>query len=115
MKTRRVLRLQLAAAMAIASGAAPAWTCGQPLSFLGTIVPAQSPADEVIVITDGTRYVNVTGGTTVRFLSNGQAFTWSFQTGGARIMPFDLGRIAPRGFLNHRVVTYVTDDPLYLG
>jgi hypothetical protein len=100
---------------AITSSAASACTVEQPLSFLGTAVPVQSPADETIVISDATRYVNVTGGETVRFVVGGHAFTWSFQTGGTRIVPFDLGRIAPRGLLNHRVVAYVADDPLYVG
>lgn len=79
------------------------------------MAPAQSPADEVIAITDTTSYVKLTGGTTVRFVAGGRSFTWSFQTGGARIAPFDLERIVPRGFLNHRVVVYLADDPLYQG
>jgi hypothetical protein len=100
---------------ATASNAASAGTAEQALSFLGTAVPGQSPADEVIVISDTTRYVNVTGGETVRFVVGEHSFTWSFQTGGTRIAPFDLGRIAPKGFLNHRVVAYVAEDPLYMG
>jgi hypothetical protein len=51
----------------------------------------------------------------VRFVVGGHAFTWSFQTGGTRLAPFDLERIAPKGLLNHRVVAYVADDPLYVG
>jgi hypothetical protein len=115
MRTRRLLPLFLAAATAAASNAAPACTVEQALDFLGTAVPVQSPADEIIVISDTTRYVNVTGGETVRFIVDGHAFTWSFQTSGTRLVPFDLSRIAPRGLLNHRVVAYVADDPLYLG
>jgi hypothetical protein len=115
MNTRLLLSLSLAATLAIASNAALACHTEQPISFLGTIVPEQSPADEVVVIADATRYVNVTGGTTVRFVAGERSFTWNFETGGARIVPFDLERIAPRGFLNHRVVAYVADDPLYQG
>jgi hypothetical protein len=102
-------------ATAAASNAAPACTVGQALDFLGTAVPVQSPADETIVISDTTRYVRVTGGETVRFVVGGQAFTWRFQTGGTPLVPFDLSRIAPKGLLNHRVVAYVADDPLYVG
>jgi hypothetical protein len=114
MKTRRLLPLLLAAT-ATASNAASACTVEQPLGFLGNAVPVQSPADETIVISDTTRYVNLTGGETVRFVVGGQAFTWRFQTGGTHLIPFDLSRIAPKGLLNHRVVAYVADDPLYLG
>jgi hypothetical protein len=114
-RTRHLLPLLLAAATATAGNAASACTVEQPLSFLGTPVPVQSPADEVIVISDTTRYVNVTGGETVRFVVGEHAFAWSFQTGGTRIVPFDLGRIAPKGWLNHRVVAYVAEDPLYTG
>jgi hypothetical protein len=115
MRTRRLLPLFLAAATASASTAASACTVEQPLDFLGIAAPVQSPADEVIVISDTTRYVNVTGGETVRFVVGGHAFTWSFQTGGTRLAPFDLARITPKGLLNHRVVAYVADDPLYVG
>ncbi|MGJ7917828.1 CzcE family metal-binding protein [Massilia sp. LXY-6] len=115
MRTRQLPPLFLAAAMGIASSAATACTLEQALSFLGTVAPAQSPADEVITITDTTPYVNVSGGSTVRFVAGGRSFTWRFQTGAAHIVPFDLERIAPRGFLNHRVVVYVADDPLYRG
>jgi hypothetical protein len=101
--------------MATASTAASACTVEQALSFLGTDAPESNPADEIIVISDTTRYVNVTGGETVRFVAGEHSFTWSFQTGGTRVAPFDLERIAPKGFLNHRVVTYVAEDPLYMG
>jgi hypothetical protein len=115
MRTGLLLPLLLAATSATAGKASSACTAEQALGFLGTAVPVQSPADEVIVISDTTRYVNVTGGETVRFVVGGHSFTWSFQTGGTRILPFDLGRIAPKGFLNHRVVAYVAEDPLYMG
>jgi hypothetical protein len=115
MRTSRLQALLLAAAMSIANEAALACTVDQPLGFLGTAAPDQSAVDDVAVITPATRYVNVTGGTTVRFIVDGRSFTWSFQTGGARILPFDLARIAPRGLMGHRVVIYVADDPLYLG
>lgn len=98
----------LAAATATAGGLA-----GQPASFRGNAVPAQARADQVIVLTGATRYVNVTGGQTVRFVVGQQAFTWNFENGSAHVAPFDLEDIAPKGLLNHRVTAYVADNPLY--
>ena len=85
----------------------------QPRAFLGKAAPAQASADKVIVITEATRYVNVTGGQTVRFVVGDRSFTWSFQTGSAHVVPFELQSIAPQGMLSHRVVAYVADNPLY--
>lgn len=85
----------------------------QPTAFLGEPAPQQARADQVVVVTDATRYVNVTGGSTVRFVVGERSFTWSFQTGSVEVAPFDLARIAPQGLLNHRVTAYVADNPLY--
>lgn len=115
MRTRRILPLLIAAALVSVTRAAPACPDAQPLGFLGNAEPMQSAPDQVIVIDDGTRYVNVTSGTTVRFVVGERFFTWNFETGGTRVIPFDLERIAPEGFLRHRVVAYVADDPLYQG
>ncbi|WP_371767909.1 CzcE family metal-binding protein [Massilia sp.] len=93
-----------------AAGAAP-----QPRAFLGSAAPVQAAADQVIVITDATRHVNVTGGQTVRFVVGDRTFTWCFQNGSAHVIPFDLQTIAPQGLLRHAVTTYVADNPLYSG
>lgn len=79
----------------------------------GNAVPNQAAADQVVVVTAATRHVNVTGGSTVRFVVGGQSFTWSFQNGTANVVPFDLQLIAPKGLLNHAVTTYVADNPIY--
>lgn len=79
----------------------------------GNAVPNQAAADQVVVLTAATRHVNVTGGSTVRFVVGGQSFTWSFQNGTANVVPFDLQLIAPKGMLNHAVTTYVADNPIY--
>jgi hypothetical protein len=92
-----------------------AGTTPQPRAFLGNAAPAQAAADQVIVITDATRHVNVTGGQTVRFVVGERTFTWCFQNGSAHVIPFDLQAIAPQGLLNHRITTYVADNPLYSG
>jgi hypothetical protein len=111
MKTKLLFPLLIATSLAVAGSAMAA--SAQPLSFLGNAAPAQAAADQVVVITDATRYVNVSGGSTVRFVVGERAFTWSFQNGIAHVVPFDLERIAPKGLLNHPVTTYVSDNPLY--
>lgn len=112
MKTTLLLPILLATALG-AAGSALASGFEQPASFRGNAAPANAPADQVIVITDATRNVNVVGGSTVRFVVNGQSFTWCFQNGTASVIPFDLALIAPKGLLNHRITTYVSDNPLY--
>lgn len=109
MKTKLLLTVLIASTLSTGlAGAAP-----QPDSFLGSAVPAQAPVDRVIVITGATRYVNVTGGTTVRFVVGERSFSWNFQNGTVSLIPFDLGRIAPQGMLDHAVTAYVSDNPLY--
>jgi hypothetical protein len=124
MKTTRIISA-IAAAAAIASFAvSPAsanttdtstvTVSGAQLAFLGNAAPVGS-AERTIVINADTKYVNVEGGSTVRFVIDGQSFAWSFQTGGSHISPFDLARLAPAGALNHKVIVYVSNDPLYMG
>lgn len=113
MKTKLLLPILLAATLSAAGGAASASDFEQPASFRGNAVPATAAVDQVIVITDATRHVNVTGGSTVRFVIGDQSFTWCFQNGTAHVIPFDLARIAPQGAIHHRVTTYVSDNPLY--
>jgi hypothetical protein len=113
MKTKLLLSLLTASTLAGAAAGALAAGPAQPASFLGKAAPNQTATDQVIVLTDATRYVNVTGGSTVRFVVGDKSFTWCFQNGSAQVVPFDLEQIAPQGFLNHRVTTYVSDNPLY--
>jgi hypothetical protein len=101
-----------AAATVIFAASAPVHAAQQPLKFLGNVAQASS-AERVIVITDATRYINVEGGETVRFVIGDQSFTWNFSIGPGHVAPFDLSRIAPAGVLNHPVMTYVSNDPLY--
>jgi len=99
--------------MSLAAASTAALAAAQQSDFRGSAAPAQAQADQVIVVTDATRYVNVTGGSTVRFVVGGQSFTWCFQNGSAQVVPFDLQQIAPQGLLTHRVTAYVSDNPLY--
>jgi len=111
MKNKLLLPLITAMTLAAASTAAMAGA-GQS-DFRGNAAPAQAAVDQVVVITDATRHVNVTGGSTVRFVVGDRSFNWSFQNGSAHVLPFDLQQIAPQGLLTHGVTAYVSDNPLY--
>lgn len=111
MKTRLLLPVLTAMTLSAASTAAFAGVTQEQVR--GNAVSNQSPVDQVIVVSDATRHVNVTGGSTVRFVVGNQTFTWNFQNGTANVIPFDLQQIAPKGALNHAVTTYVADNPLY--
>lgn len=84
-----------------------------PITFLGDPAPL-SAATETIVIRPDTKYVNVTGGDTVRFVTGDKSFAWTFNV-ARTINSFDLSRVAPPGMLDHRVEAYVAPDPRYLG
>jgi hypothetical protein len=110
MKTKLLLPVLTAITLAAAGTAFAGVTQEQ---VRGAAASNQGPVDQVIVVTGATRHVNVTGGSTVRFVVGGQSFTWTFQNGTANVLPFDLQLIAPKGLLNHAVTTYVADNPLY--
>jgi len=75
-----------------------------PIDLLGEpAVPEQ--ARRTVVITTATRYVNVTEGDVVRFISNGKVFAFNFDSGAAS--SFALNRVAPAGILDHTVTVYV--------
>jgi hypothetical protein len=99
--------------MTLAATTSTAFAGVQQADLRGQAAPAQAAVDQVIVVTDATRHVNVTGGSTVRFVVGDQSFNWNFQHGTAEVVPFDLEKIAPKGVLNHPVSTYVSTDPLY--
>jgi hypothetical protein len=105
--------LSLVTAMTLAAASTAALAGAQQTDFRGTAVPAQAVVDQVIVVTDATRHVNITGGSTVRFVVGGRSFNWCFQNGSAQVLPFDLQQIAPQGVLTHSVTAYVSDNPLY--
>jgi type IV pilus biogenesis protein CpaD/CtpE len=111
MHTKLLLPVLTAMTLAAASTAALAGALQSDLR--GKAVPAQAAVDQVIVITEATRHINVTGGSTVRFVVGERSFSWNFQNGSAHVVPFDLQAIAPEGLLNHPVTAYVSDNPLY--
>lgn len=112
MKIKLLLAVVFAATTVAASNSALASWNEQPLSLLGDPAPAQGYANEVVEVTNQTHHVNVTGGSTVRFVVDGHAFSWTFDNSG-HVFPFDLERIAPKGLLHHEVDVYVSDNPLY--
>jgi hypothetical protein len=113
MVSTSIARVLLLASIGAASISSFAGNLQQPASFLGNKAAPNQAIDRQIVITDATRYINVVGGTTVRFVSGDKSFSWTFQNGNASVIPFDLQKIAPDGALTHAVTVYVADNPLY--
>lgn len=85
----------------------------QPIHLLGDPAPI-SAATSTITIGPDTKWVNVTGGDTVRFNVGEKSFAWTFNVARG-IGTFDLSRVAPPGMLGRRVDAYVAPDPRYIG
>jgi hypothetical protein len=115
MKPNLLLSVLMVATLTVADISAIAVAATQPNSLLGSAAPLAAAADQQIVITDSTRFVNVTDGSTVRFVVGDRSFNWSFQAGTPHVAPFDLDTIAPAGLLTHSVKVYVAANPLYYG
>jgi hypothetical protein len=76
---------------------------------------AASPAavaDRTIVIGPNTRFVNVKHGEIVKFVANGQEFTWDFD---GVPQSFSLNQIAPQGALAQNVKAYIEYSDLDVG
>ena len=82
------------------------------ISFLGDPA-AVSFSDRTVTIYPTTTYVNVTGGEIIKFISGNEAFAWNFD--GAGEYHFDLAMVAPPGFLDQKVMVYVSPDPFVNG
>jgi hypothetical protein len=106
----KIIALLLAASVSALSG------CATRTGYTDLYGSAAAPADYMptIVITPNTRYVNVVGGDTVRFVSGGKEFAWTFNV-ARTIDQFDLNDVAPPGLLDHTVRAYVAPDPKYWG
>jgi hypothetical protein len=106
--------LPLVTALAILSGCAASGSGPQaPRKDLLGAPGAYAPGLPTVTITPATRWVNVTGGETVRFVSGARSFTWNFQV-GVTVTKFDLNQVAPPGMLERPVMVYVAPNPLYL-
>ncbi len=79
--------------------------------LLGEPAPL-SAATRTVWVGPDTRWVNVTGGEVVKFVSGEREFAWSFN-GIEMAGAIDLNQIAPRGALTHSVKAYVAQNPLY--
>jgi hypothetical protein len=85
----------------------------RPISFLGDPAPLGAET-ATIVIQPNTKWVNVTGGDTIKFVTGDKAFAWAFNV-ATSVKSFELNRVAPPGMLDHRVIAYVSPDPKYMG
>lgn len=83
------------------------------LDLLGDPSPLAA-ATQTIVITPETKWVNVTGGETVKFIVGDQAFAWNFGVAQS-VSSFPLNQVAPAGLMNRKVMAYVAPDPRYTG
>lgn len=106
---RLALHATLAGLLSACALQAPQW----PVSFLGDPAPL-SAATKSIAIGPDTKWVNVTGGETIRFDAGGRSFAWVFNVARG-VHSFDLNQVAPPGMLDHRVTAYVAPDPRYIG
>ena len=92
-------------------GACASGPVQQRADLLGMAIPASAAAHSV-VIRPATRWVNVTGGDTVRFVAGGGAFGWDFHV-SPLVQVFDLNRVAPPSMLDRPLPVYVDPDPNY--
>ena len=81
--------------------------------LLGDPAPLSAASYE-IRIGPKTKYVNVTGGETVKFVVGDKAFTWYFDV-SRNTDRFDLNEVAPPGVLDHPVIVYIAPDPQWIG
>lgn len=94
----------LIAAVALLTASVSSFAQSQPrLEFLGDPAPVIA-ATRTIVITPDTKYVNVTGGETVKFVVGEKSFAWKFND---RNLSFDLSRTVPSSVLDHQVRAYI--------
>lgn len=111
----KTLRLHLASLAFVSALAATPAFANHPAASpdLGTPVHEGS-ADRTIVIDAGTKWVNATGGETIRFVVGSKSFLWRFDTYYSS-PSFELNKVAPSGMLGDRAVkVYVSPDPLYM-
>ena len=78
-------------------------------NHLGTAAPMRN-GDRQIVLTGNTKYVNVEHGETVKFVADGKAFAWNFDTIGTPT--FQLAEIAPAGLAVGAVRVYIAPGAL---
>ncbi|WP_020656999.1 CzcE family metal-binding protein [Massilia niastensis] len=110
MKATRVCATVLG--LAVSALAIPSHAGTPCPALLGERAP-EAAAARTIVITPDTKYVNVEGGETVRFVVGERAFAWNFN-GSLIVDMVELNRVVPPDILNHKVRAFVAPDPRYL-
>jgi hypothetical protein len=70
--------------------------------------------DKIVHLDSDAKFANVQYGTSVEFVQDGaadtqRAFVWRFD--GWPRNEFDLNKVAPAGFFDHRVPVYISPDP----
>jgi hypothetical protein len=109
MNTLRTFTLTgLVLASTLFAGASQAAGRDHEAGWYGVAVPAQA-AQRKIEIKADTRWVNVTNGETVTFVSEGQSFTFHFQT-YPNTQVVDLATLAPSGVSVKPVRVYVAES-----
>jgi hypothetical protein len=86
---------------------------GTPADF-GARATAAIPVDQRIVLTPGTKVINVNNGDTVEFVVGGKTFRWHFDTFLSEAN-FPLSRIAPADVPADGIKVYVAANPIYRG
>lgn len=78
----------------------------------GNAVPV-SGKQRTIELQPGTRYLNIEQGQTLKFIVQGKAFAWNFDTFGTPV--FNLAEIAPKDVDVGNVKVYISPDRTYAG
>jgi hypothetical protein len=102
----KLIHAAVTAILVSASAAISAHAASMP-NFIGQLVQTES-ADRTIVVDANTRHVNVTQGEKVKFVVSGREFVVAFD---GIAQDIDLGELAPRGVLDHPVLTHVDAGP----
>jgi hypothetical protein len=80
-----------------------------PSELYGEAISGQV-ATKSIVISESTRYINVTDGDILELVHNGQRVVWRFD---GVLGDFNLQEILPADFVDHRVMVYVSHISAY--
>jgi hypothetical protein len=115
-KSIRTLAMPLLLAGAVfASSGAHAVNLNHGADYYGTLdTGAAANQGRTVKIDANTRYVNVTDGDTVRFVSGGKSFTFTFNAWN-NVDSVDLAALAPAGVSVPKVRVYIAQNPLYVG
>jgi hypothetical protein len=113
MPIRRLCAVLSLALLATMSGGCATDPYPGRIDLLGAPAGDASSVQRTVTITPDTRWVNVTGGETVRFVAGTRSFAWSFQS-GPTVSKFDLNLVAPPGMLGRPILVYVAINPLYI-